>query len=90
MPKAYAIGGQLIAMSKISCPPIDDIRLNAFENPDSEAFFRKLKEKHKFSDNDVVSAFQELARRIPVTEDHIVLAGYKNGKFLFLPLLDIG
>jgi len=86
-PHAYAIGAQLIAMHKVDIPSVYEIR---GEQPTERGreYFKKLKRKYGVTDEELELAKKHLVGQIGISSANILLIGVRNGKFVFMPLLD--
>ena len=88
---AYAISDQLIAMAKTNAIPINEIlRLGNIPEPTRRGseFIRKLQRKHGFSLENLQTAVDLVWDRAHIRAPNLLLAGYRNKKFVFAPLAD--
>ena len=92
-PNAYAIGEDLVAMAKTDAPAVAEI-LSVGEsygdvtNRGTE-FFERLKKKYEIQQGQLRKAADEVRRRTNIAYCNLLLLGYQNGKFIFMPLVDI-
>ena len=95
MPHAYPIGGFIVAMAKADFPSINEI---IGDGPTRRGidFFARLRAKHKTNEHELRLAMERLKKRtdgnIPdsgLSAGNTLLLGYKNGKFIFMPLIDL-
>ncbi len=93
-PIAYALGNGLVAMAKTNKPNLDEILGSNGKTIRGQEFFRKLKKKHRVTKTQLNEAFGRFYRRtktkyIDFPTRNILLLGVKNGKFVFMPLVDL-
>jgi len=91
-PKAYAIGENLLAMAKTNKPSLEEV-LGSKKTPPTERgknFFQKMKKKHKITEMQLRKAVRQVVDRTNIFENNLLFLGVKNGKFVFMPLLDLG
>jgi len=89
-PKAYAISRSLIAMAKTRKPSVEEIiGLDEKQTERGRKFFAKLKAKHGITEHHLRYAMRILRDITGFKSSNVLLLGVKNGKFVFMPLLDM-
>lgn len=97
-PKAYAIGQYLLAMAKTNKPSVCEIigdSKGAGKTQRGKQFFELLKQKYGIEESALNEAFNELAawkRKGAILKcriDNVLLLGFRKGRFVFMPLLDV-
>jgi len=91
MPEAYAIGEDLIAMAKTDHPSVEEmIGIGHLDKTDRGGkLLRELKRKHRIDEYDLVKANDEVRARTGIQPANLLVLGYENGKFVFMPLVDL-
>jgi len=90
---AYAVSNDVVAMSKINSPTLSEI-LNKREDKTGKGkrFFERMQKEHGVTMEQLKEAGLELNENNPeghyMISDHVAVAGFKNGKFVFVPLID--
>ena len=103
MPHAYPIGKDFVAMARTPAPTIKDI-MNPDSPAQKERgrrFFEAMKKAHNISTKQLDAAFKELCDNLKkintiietqpfwLWKDQFFVLGYKKGKFIFMPVMDI-
>lgn len=91
-PKAYVIGEYLVAMSKTDAPSIDEILSEpdwSEETRRGQDFFKKINKAHNVTKEDLRAAFKRVLSRTGISNQNLLLLGFEEGKFVFMPLVDI-
>lgn len=86
-PELYEISPMLVAMQKTSVPSIHEILFS--KTPRGKKFFAELAEKHAVTKKQLLSAIYDVSLRTGLHGTNILLLGYKNKKFQFMPLADL-
>lgn len=92
-PKAYAINRDVLAMAKANNPNIHEIigsgRWQEDKTRRGKIFFKKLKNKYNVSEEQLETAAEQVFERTGIQRANLLLLGFKKGKFIFMPLVDI-
>ncbi len=97
-PIAYDLGNNLVAMAKTNKPNLNEILgdiklkphiIEASPTTKGRQFFRKLSKKHGFTKKQLEQAAKQVYEKIDIMPSNILLLGVKNGKFIFMPLIDL-
>ncbi len=91
MPKAYAIGENLVAMAKTDCPSIGEIiGGREYNTQRGETFLKEKLGVEKFA---LSRASDELRKNLSEYlidyKSNIIVLGMNRGKFIFMPLVDM-
>ncbi|MFH1200333.1 MAG: hypothetical protein V1708_04655 [Candidatus Micrarchaeota archaeon] len=100
-PIAYPISKRLIAMAKTKSPTLEEIVSEKHGTARGRRFFEALERKSGVKRADLMNAYESLVDdssnmpfgrgRIPdlTRTDSLLLIGYRNKKFVFMPLVDL-
>ena len=91
-PKAHEITDDIIAMPKINAPSILEILGNQDNegfSPRGKAFFKKLKESFGVNEEKLEREADVIEQRTGFEWRNLLLLGVSNGKFVFMPLVDV-
>lgn len=93
-PHAHPIRSNLVAMSKVDAPALDEL----FQNPKIAGItvvlrrrndYVKLRDKHGFTDAQFKAAMRKVCSRTKISMENMLFFGVRRGKFVFIPLLDL-
>ncbi|MDD5163906.1 MAG: hypothetical protein PHD95_06925 [Candidatus ainarchaeum sp.] len=87
MPFLYAVAPRIIAMVKTNCPSLDEILLEKTKR--GIDFFEKIRATHNVTEGQLRKARDALLQRTGLKPDNVLLADFKNGKFIFFPIGDL-
>jgi hypothetical protein len=101
-PKGYEVGADMVLMRKTNKPSVAEIYTEkGFPTKRGQEFFAKLVKKHNVTNADLKSAFEEFEKNFStqkrqfgtairlLDKGNILLVGYRKGKFVFVPLIDL-
>lgn len=90
-PIAYDIGGDLVAMAKTDRPSLHEV-LGCIEFPRTDRgiqFFGQLSKKYGVTKKQLKMATKQICSDTTFGQRNILLLGVKEGKFVFMPLVDL-
>lgn len=91
MPHAYEIGEDLIAMAKTSNPSVQEIlSKSGSQTQRGKDFFGKIAKKFSVTENDLRAAAETVKEMTGILQGNLLLLGYIDKRFIFMPLIDIG
>jgi len=100
-PEAYAISKHLIAMAKTDAPSLEEIlgKRDIFfwvkmwfpegKTERGKKFFEEMKEKYNVNETQLKEAYLKAEKLTDWDTSNLLLLGFENGKFVFMPLVDI-
>ncbi len=86
-PKAYVIGKELVAMSKLEAPNLYEVTNKS--NNNAIAMFRKIKSELKISAKELNSLSSTIMERTNIKRRNFLVLGVENGKIVLMPAIDI-
>ncbi len=92
MPIAYSLGQDFVAMSKTNKPNLTEILspLKYGGTRRGKNFFKELKKKHKITLQELEKSARKASSLTKLDHCNILLLGInKQGKFVFMPLVDV-
>jgi hypothetical protein len=92
-PKAHPIFGDLLLMPKIDVPSVLEIVDTGdgeiWQTMRGKEFFGKLQKQFGVTESDLRAAATRLSDNSGIDSRNVWLLGYADGKFVFMPMLDI-
>ncbi len=90
-PNAYAVAGDIIAMSKTNAPSVDEIvgRNKNSRTARGRSFFEKLSKEHNVTLQQIRNAADSVRRYTNIRKGDLLVIGFEKGKLLLMPLLEI-
>lgn len=88
-PFAYTLSEKFLVMSRTKAPSIEEILNDRTSR--GKAFFQRLKDKNRVTEDQLEAAFGALVVRTKgkMTLGNTLLLGFRGGKFIFMPLVDL-